>query len=59
MDSKRIQPSNNGQSPERNEVLLGWQGKDTPHGNQDTDICDGGAGLDSGHTSWETELNIP
>jgi hypothetical protein len=28
-------------------------------GNQDTDICDGGPGTDSGHTSCETELNIP
>jgi len=41
------------------DILYGEEGDDTLNGGQDIDICNGGPGTDSGHSSCETEVDIP
>jgi Ca2+-binding RTX toxin-like protein len=42
-----------------NDYLLAGSGDDNLRGNSGTDVCNGQSGSDSGHSSCETEIDIP
>lgn len=42
-----------------NDYLLAGSGDDDLRGNTGTDVCNGQSGSDSGHSSCETEIDIP
>jgi Ca2+-binding RTX toxin-like protein len=41
------------------DVLYGEEGDDSLNGGPDIDVCNGGSGTDTGHSSCESEVDIP